>query len=118
MSRNDQSTHDAPIACLLDEREFAVRGEAIKQSLFAAVEQIDELPDGYAYRFPVDDPWPATVLEFIAAERRCCPFFTFEIVFTPHGGPLWLHLRGSAEIKAFIRDQFQVMMVDEAGVSA
>ncbi len=106
MNKTDQSTQDAPIACLLTEREFAVRSEEIKQTLFAGVEQIDELADGYAYRFPVDDPWPARVLEFISAERRCCPFFTFEVVFTPHGGPLWLHLRGSDEIKAFIRDNF------------
>lgn len=103
---SDQFARDVPIACLLSEREFAVRSEEIKQTLFAGVDQIDELPDGYAYRFPVDDPWPVRVLEFIAAERRCCPFFTFEMVFTPHGGPLWLRLRGSDEVKAFIRDNF------------
>jgi hypothetical protein len=110
MNTNDKPAQETPIACLLTEREFAVRSEAIKQSLFAAVEQLDELPDGYAYRFPGDDSWEMTLLEFIAAERRCCPFFTFEIVFTPHGGPIWLRLRGSDEIKAFVREQFHGLL--------
>jgi hypothetical protein len=63
------------------------------------------LPDGYAYQFPASDPWPAKVLEFVAAERQCCPFFTFEIVFEPNDGPLWLRLRGSEEVKAFIQTE-------------
>jgi hypothetical protein len=98
---------DEVIACNLSEREMAARGDALARELFLAVEAVEELPDGYAYRFPGDEKWTARVLDFVAAERRCCPFFTFEVVFTPHDGPLWLRLRGSAAIKAFVRDQFQ-----------
>jgi predicted ester cyclase len=47
----------------------------------------------------------AKVLEFVAAEKQCCPFFTFELAFEPDDGPLWLRLRGSAEIKAFVRSE-------------
>jgi hypothetical protein len=93
------------IACLLSEREYAIRGEELAGGLFAAVEEIAELPDGYEYRFANDDYLPA-LLEFIAAERRCCPFLTFEIAFEPHGGPLWLRLRGSPRVKAFVAEAF------------
>ena len=46
------------------------------------------------------------LLEFIAAERRCCPVLTFELAFELHGGPLWLRLCGSPPVKAFIAETF------------
>lgn len=94
------------VACLLSEREYAVRGEALAAGLFAAVEEVAELPDGYAYRFASDGDHLDPLLEFIAAERRCCPFLAFELAFAPHGGPLWLRLRGSAQVKTFIAEAF------------
>ena len=93
------------IACLLSEREYAIRGEELAGGLFPAVEEIAELPDGYAYRFAGDDQL-ASLQEFIAAERRCCPFLTFEIALEPHAGPLWLRMRGSPRVKAFIAEAF------------
>lgn len=98
-----QHIDEACIACKLLGQEFAERKEAISRDLFAHVEQVEELPDGFGYRFPAAEPWAAKILEFIAAEKQCCPFFTFELVFEANDGPLWLRLRGSAEIKAFVR---------------
>src|SRR5918994_1726510 len=100
----DSST--SPIACLLSEREAAIRGEELAGGLFAAVEEVAELLDGYAYRFSGDGSQLEPLLEFITAERRCCPFLTFELAFEPHGGPLWLRLRGSQPVKALIAVAF------------
>ena len=94
------------IACLLSEREYAIRGEELAAGLFAAVEEVAELPDGYGYRFSGDVSQIERLLEFIAAERRCCPFLTFELAFEPHGGPIWLRLLGSPQVKAFIAEAF------------
>jgi len=60
-----------------------------------------------------------SLLEFIAAERRCCPFLSFEIAFEPHAGPLWLRMRGSPRVKAFIAETFntQVAGPDPVGTS-
>ena len=103
MSDDENRSGDGPaIACNLLGPELAGRKDAISRDLFAHVERVEELPDGFAYRFPAAEPWAAKVLDFVAVERRCCPFFTFEIVFEPHDGPLWLRLRGSAEVKAFV----------------
>jgi hypothetical protein len=104
MSDNGRMT-DETIACLLSEPEMAERGDFLARELFPGVQEVDELADGYAYRFPGDDVWTANVLDFVTAERTCCPFFTFEIVFTPHGESLWLRMRGSEAIKAFVRDR-------------
>jgi hypothetical protein len=94
------------IACLLSERDQAERAAQARRELFPGVLEIEELADGYGYRFPVDDEWTARVMAVVAAERKCCPFLTFEIVFAPYGRHLWLRFRGSAAIKAFIRDNF------------
>jgi hypothetical protein len=97
---------DELIACLLSEQDFAIRGDELARGLFAVVEEIAELADGYGYRFANDPDVLASIREFIAAERRCCPFFTFELMFTPHAGPIWLRLRGSPRVKAFIAETF------------
>jgi hypothetical protein len=94
------------IACSLSERELAERSETLQRELFALAEEIVELEDGYAYRFADAADWPATLIEFATAERRCCAFFRIEIVFEPGLGPIWLHLRGPAGVKDFIRNTF------------
>jgi hypothetical protein len=93
------------VACNLVGPEFAARKERITEELFANVEQVDELPDGFAFRFPPDEPWPVKIIEFVIAERQCCPFFRFEVVFEPNGGPLWLRLTGEKGAKAFLASE-------------
>jgi hypothetical protein len=105
---------DEVIACLLSERDYAIRGEEIAGGLFAAVEEVVELPDGYGYRFSGDGSQLEPLLAFIAAERRCCPFLTFEIAFEPYGGPLWLRMRGSPRVKAFIAEAFNARVAGPA----
>lgn len=99
-----EQTHAAeetPIACTLSGAELVDRGDEVKD-LFAAVEEVRELADGYAFRFPGSDTMAVSLLEFTLAERRCCPFFTFELVFEPNEGPIWVQLRGSAAVKEFV----------------
>jgi hypothetical protein len=41
--------------------------------------------------------------DWVALERRCCPFFGFAIEVEPDGGPIWLSLTGDEGVKDFIR---------------
>jgi len=50
----------------------------------------------------------AGLLEVIVAERACCPFFTFELIFTPDQGPLWLRLLGPEGAKEVARTMLGV----------
>jgi hypothetical protein len=90
-----------PIACTLTDREMANRGDEIEQILAGRLD-VRPLPDGFALRFPGEVTFASRLLAFIAAERACCPFFTFELVFEPRQGPIWLHLRGPAGTKEFV----------------
>ena len=98
------SATDLPIACSLPQAEQAERGELIAGEIFAAADRVEELPDGYAFRFAATGDRIDRLARFIAAERRCCPFFTFELTFEPAEGPVWLRLRGPEGVKEFIED--------------
>ena len=71
-------------------------------ALFGAVQEIRELPNGYAFRLPNDASLLLKATEFITLERLCCPFFGFGLEVEPEGGPVWLRLTGGAGIKPFI----------------
>ena len=96
-------TTEVPLVCTLTTAEHVTRTEEVSE-LFKQVQQVDELTDGYALRFPGSDTWANTLLQFIAFERGCCPFFTFALVFEPRQGPIWLHLRGPEGVKAIIAE--------------
>lgn len=95
--------NEIPLACSLSAPDRAVRGTELND-IFKHVEQINELPDGYALKFPGSEIWASQLLKVIVGERTCCPFFTFELVFEPQEGPIWLHMRGPDGVKAFVRD--------------
>ena len=99
----NDSTQETMIACNLTAIEASERDQHFltTEQLFAAVQHTDELPDGYAFRLPAEHLLDAA--HFIANERRCCPFFTFTLQQEANGGPLWLKLTGSAEVKQFIQ---------------
>jgi hypothetical protein len=94
---------DSPIACSLSQNERVERGEEVGD-LFKSVEQVCELADGYAYRFPGTNECAGRLLKFIFGERSCCPFFTFELGFEPDRGSVWLYIRGPEGVKEFVKD--------------
>jgi hypothetical protein len=91
-----------PIACTLDMNSQGERHEEIKEQLFSRQLSVEELPDGYAYRFPGEPEIMQRLAEFVLFERQCCPFFTFELIFEPDQGPATLRLRGPAGTKEFL----------------
>ncbi len=103
MSTDLFSTAEQPVvACRFVGHEFLQRKEDITRELFRHAEEIIELDDGFGFRFPGFKPWAGKILDFIAEERECCPFFMFELTVEPNDGPVWLRLRGSDEVKVFV----------------
>ena len=96
-------TAEVPLACSLTELEQVTRKEEVND-LFMHVQQVNELADGYALRFPGGDSWANELMQFITIERECCPFFSFALVFEPKQGPIWLHLCGPEGVKAIVEE--------------
>ncbi len=98
-----------PIACNLSEPDLARRRRELAGSVFGGAVGSHELEDGYAFVFPGSAGWATKLVEMIVAERACCPFFAFELVFEPDGGAILLRVRGPEGVKAFIEDELAAL---------
>ncbi|HEX7315024.1 MAG TPA: hypothetical protein VF297_13945 [Pyrinomonadaceae bacterium] len=98
---------ESPIACDMSAIDPGQRARHVATGahLFRAVEEIRELPDGYAFRLPPDADALRKTAEFISMERLCCPFLGFALEVEPEGGPVWVRLTGREGVKAFIREE-------------
>ena len=90
------------IACALSPAEQELRSDQLSRLVGEALTTV-ERDDGFALVFASDEQTASRLFDFLIAERRCCPFFRFELVFEPDQGPVRLHLLGSEEVKSFAR---------------
>jgi hypothetical protein len=82
------------------------RYQEVTKALLEAAQEKRELSNGYGFRLPAASLMSAA--EWVSLERRCCPFFTFEIEQSRDEGAVWLRVTGSEGVKAFIRAEFQI----------
>ena len=95
----------SPFICDLTamDTEQRERHRVVAQHLHGAIQEVRELPDGYALRFPVEPSTVFMAAEFITLERLCCPFLTLALEVERERGPLWLKLTGREGVKPFLR---------------
>ena len=89
-----------PNAIPADQRERW--GETGKQ-VYAAVQEVRELQDGYQFRLPTDSAMLIKTAEYIMNERLCCAFLRFTVEVEPNRGPFWLRLTGDMGVKEYLR---------------
>jgi hypothetical protein len=75
--------------------------------LYGAVQEVQELPDGYAFRLPSTSAMLLLVAEDLNFERLCCPFIHFTLDIAPSGAPFWLRFTGGEGVKEFLRISFE-----------
>ncbi len=100
---------ELPLVCTLTEAARPEREQHIHK-LFGSSQERHELEDGYAFRFAGTDEYATQLFNFILAERSCCQFFRFELVFEPAQSAIWLHMRGPGEVKELIQGQFLLLL--------
>jgi hypothetical protein len=84
------------------------RHAELRKVLGEAIKEIQELPDGYAFRLPDDMKTIVNAAEFITYEKLCCPFFKFNLEIESDGKPVWLKLTGREGVKQFLKTEFAV----------
>jgi hypothetical protein len=87
------------------------RHAALTEELKSGARWIQELPCGYAFRFPDDRSLTRRVIEWVALERRCCPFLEFEILLGEEGEPVILRLTGREGVKEFLAAELSLERV-------
>ncbi len=75
------------------------------QRVFSSVQEVRELPTGYALRLPNETDLLQATVAFVSYERLCCPFFHFTLDIEPEQGPIWLSLTGTVDVKPFVQSQ-------------
>jgi hypothetical protein len=110
-------TH-APIACQLgvfsaDERR---RYQGLRAEIDAAVTRMVEADNGYVFHLPGDDATLARVAEWIALERRCCPFFEFTVSMGGSDPSIRVALTGCPEVKRFLAAELRSRTVSPSGL--
>lgn len=108
---------ESPLACDMTAFSPSERTQhrAAIQEVFGAVEELQDLPNGYRFRLPSDTDWLMKVADFIGKERLCCPFFTFGLTLEPEQKALWLSLTGREGIKPFILAEIGHALPQELG---
>jgi hypothetical protein len=116
MTNEVRVERESPFACIMDAIEPSKRQQHIATAkfVFAAVNEVRELPNGYAFRLPNAPEMLRKVGDFISLEQLCCPFFGFTLEVEPEGGGVWLQLTGREEVKSFIQAEIGEFMGDGA----
>ena len=93
---------DIPIACTLDQAQFAERKELVNRLAQEARERRN-LPHGIGLSFEPISSRVTELAKLVDLERTCCPFLTFKIE-AQAGGHVWLELTGPAAAQEIIRE--------------
>jgi len=104
-------TAEAPFACNLKafQPEERKQWRKLIEEVTSAVVIARELPDGYALQVDGNRVSLVRVAEWVVLERKCCPFFDFELNLHGEDGSLWLNLKGRDGVKDFIREDFTLL---------
>jgi hypothetical protein len=103
--RKQMTNIDQPIVC-----DLTVFSDPVRQQMavaipatFKMVQQVQDLPNGYAFQFPNQPGMFMALATFVEHERQCCPFYHLALESEPGGGPFWLRLTGGEGVKEFIQ---------------
>jgi hypothetical protein len=102
---NNNLNETQSLACDLTAIPSTIREEHVMSApqLFAAAEEVQDLPNGFAIRFVNEPGRFLSIARFIENERLCCPFFNFGLELEPNNGPLWLRLTGAEGVKEMLQ---------------
>ena len=84
------------------------RYQHVREQLHEMQKKIREVPNGYTFRYPVEDSVLSLLVEFIDLEGRCCPFLNFALDVKTERGPAWLTLTGPEGVKEFLRAEMNI----------
>ena len=95
-----------PVACSLMDSELQERRRTVLQKVRSVVSEVEEIENGFRYRFPSNGAWITELANLVELEHQCCPFLKFTITVEPGDGPVWLEMTGPQGTKEFLTEVF------------
>jgi hypothetical protein len=96
-----------PIACMLTDKELQERRKNYLAKTAQFLIGIQELENGFSYKFPVEDSILEDLITVINLERKCCPFLNFKLVLESQNNEFLLVLTGENGAKEMIKSLFE-----------
>jgi len=93
---------EGALSCTLLPGELNERLAEIKAEIFTSDVHKEELNDGYIFYFDDKGDLADKVLDFLKVEKKCCPFFKFDLSILPYQGGMALKISGGPQVKSFI----------------
>ena len=102
---------ETPIACDLTVFSISERMEhlALAKSLLEQARQIIEHKDGFTFVFEQSPLLEMQIANWVSKEKRCCPFFSFELSSTSTPPSLNLKISGPNGAKEILRSALKKM---------
>ena len=99
---------DTPLVCNMGIFTPAQRESHIQTTteLIQAVQNVQEVENGYKFTFPNETGFISKIAEFISNERLCCPFLKFTLNIVSNTEPVSLSLTGPLGTQEFLRAEF------------
>lgn len=99
---------EIPLVCNMDvftpsQREAHIRTTT---ELIHAVQNVQEIENGYEFTFPNEADFIARIAEFISNERLCCPFLKFTLNVFSNLEPVSVSLTGPNGTQEFLLAEF------------
>jgi hypothetical protein len=90
---------------------LSLRQQMQVSTLFKYVAEIQEIEDGYAFKFRRSELLVRRIADYIVFEGQHSPQLTFELVMEPNCGALWLQVRGPESEKEHIRTAYTTLQM-------
>ena len=96
------------LVCNMDVFTPAQREAHIQNTieLIQAVQSVQEVENGYEFKFPNETGFISQITEFISNERLCCPFLKFTLNIVSNREPVSLALTGPIGTQEFLQAEF------------
>ena len=101
VARVQVSPDDFPF--LKDVQGHDDRLQILISEFLTSYEALQELNDGYAFSYRWTRAWGVDAMTLIELLRTDMPSIRIDLNYEPNDGPVWLHLRGSTEIKDLLQ---------------
>ena len=100
------SESDQPLACDMNAMNDVQRAthEQLSATLHGAM-QVEPLPDGFAFQFPLEDGIYVRLAEWVSLERLCCPFLRFDLRMVAEENFVELRMTCQEGVRDFLREE-------------
>jgi len=100
---------DTPLVCNMGVFTAAQRESHIQTTteLIQTIQSVQDVENGYEFRFPNETELISRIAEFISNERLCCPFLEFSLKVISNDEPISLSLTGPTGTQEFLRAEFE-----------